>query len=44
MFEMKPRVLFVCTHNAARVRMAEALLRAYAGDSFEVLSASAGMR
>jgi arsenate reductase len=34
-----PRVLFVCTHNAARKQMAEALLRHYAGEHFEVLSA-----
>jgi arsenate reductase (thioredoxin) len=39
MAEMKPRVLFVCTHNAARSQMAEALLRHYAGERFEVLSA-----
>jgi arsenate reductase (thioredoxin) len=39
MADMKPRVLFVCTHNAARSRMAEALLRHYAGERFEVLSA-----
>jgi arsenate reductase len=37
--ETKPRVLFVCTHNAARSQMAEALLRRYAGERFEVLSA-----
>jgi hypothetical protein len=37
----KPRVLFVCTHNAARSQMAEALLRHYAGERFEVLSAGA---
>jgi arsenate reductase (thioredoxin) len=37
--ETKPRVLFVCTHNAARSQMAEALLRHYAGERFEVLSA-----
>src|SRR5688500_1379496 len=41
MTEMKPRVLFVCTHNAARSQMAEALLRHYAGERFEVLSAGA---
>jgi arsenate reductase len=39
MTETKPRVLFVCTHNAARSQMAEALLRHYAGERFEVLSA-----
>jgi arsenate reductase len=39
MAETKPRVLFVCTHNAARSQMAEALLRHYAGERFEVLSA-----
>jgi arsenate reductase len=39
MAETKPRVLFVCTHNAARSQMAEALLRHYAGEHFEVLSA-----
>jgi arsenate reductase len=39
MAEMKPRVLFVCTHNAARSQMAEALLRHHAGERFEVLSA-----
>jgi arsenate reductase len=35
----KPRVLFVCVHNAARSQMAEALLRKWAGDRFEVESA-----
>ncbi len=33
------RVLFVCVHNAARSRMAEALLRARGGDRFDVISA-----
>jgi arsenate reductase len=33
------RVLFVCVHNAARSRMAEALLRELGGPRFEVTSA-----
>jgi arsenate reductase len=33
------RVLFVCVHNAARSRMAEALLRQLGGPRFEVTSA-----
>ena len=33
------QVLFVCVHNAARSRMAEALLRSRVGDRFEVTSA-----
>ena len=35
----RPRVLFVCTHNSARSQMAEGLLRAAAGDRYEVESA-----
>jgi arsenate reductase len=33
------RVLFVCTHNSARSQIAEALLREYGGEDFEVASA-----
>lgn len=36
---MKKRVLFLCTHNSTRSQMAEGLLRALAGDDFEVFSA-----
>jgi arsenate reductase (thioredoxin) len=37
--ENKKRVLFICTHNAARSQMAEGLLRAFYGDLYEVYSA-----
>jgi arsenate reductase len=36
---MKKRVLILCTGNSARSQMAEGLLRAFAGDRAEVLSA-----
>ena len=36
---MKKKVLFICTHNAARSQMAEGLLRSLAGDRYEVFSA-----
>ena len=35
----KKRVLFICTHNAARSQMAEGLLRALHGNRYEVFSA-----
>ena len=36
---MKKRVLFVCTHNAARSQMAEGYMNARYGDRFEAFSA-----
>ena len=36
---MKPSVLFVCTHNAARSQMAEAWLRHLAGGRYDAFSA-----
>ena len=35
----KPSILFLCTHNAARSQMAEALLRKHGGERFDVVSA-----
>jgi len=37
--QSKPRILFICTANAARSQMAEGYLRARCGDRYEVYSA-----
>jgi arsenate reductase len=36
---MLPKVLFVCVHNSGRSQMAEAFMRRFAGEAFEVYSA-----
>jgi len=36
---MKKNVIFICIHNSARSQMAEAYLRHFAGDKYEVRSA-----
>jgi len=40
----KERLLFLCTHNSAPSQMAEGLLRALAGERFEVQSAGTEKR
>ncbi len=36
---VRPRVLFVCTHNSARSQMAEGYLRRFGGDAVKAISA-----
>jgi arsenate reductase len=35
----KPRILFICVHNSGRSQIAEAYLKAFAGDRYDVESA-----
>jgi protein-tyrosine-phosphatase len=37
--DRKPRVLFLCTHNAARSQMAEGIMRGLAKGEVDVFSA-----
>lgn len=39
MSKNKTDVIFICTHNSARSQMAEAFLKKFAGDHFDVYSA-----
>ena len=41
---MKPKVAFVCVHNACRSQIAEALGHALAGDVFESYSAGTSLK
>lgn len=35
----KKKVLFICTHNSARLQMAEGLIRSLCGDVYDAYSA-----